>query len=353
METSRVFGRVLSATLLATILVASIFTVLPVEKAQADDLIPLGDLADFSVGNGVTDAKDVMLFDLLPFGGGGVLAIDTNIETMPPAETDVDGDCTVYIEFQSKRAVGEQWVDVPLSPAFIETDTDHARNIAGALRLHVELRDAGTIAGSGCMVDFKPENYVDLTDLDLDIDCSITGEEEVRFRADCDGDTDVDVDIDDIGDFSVPSGGTDSKRIMLFDLLPFGIGGPLVIDTNILSNPPAETDADTNCTPTIEIQSKRAVGEPWVDVPLMMDFSETDTDHARNIAGAVSLLIELSDAGGANGCMVDFPSFSYINITELIELDIDCSDSDSSEGDVELEGDTDTCGDTEAVGPFD
>src|SRR5574341_1130981 len=288
METSRVFGRVLSATLLATILVASIFTVLPVEKAQADDLIPLGDLADFSVGNGVTDAKDVMLFDLLPFGGGGVLAIDTNIETMPPAETDVDGDCTVYIEFQSKRAVGEPWVDVPLSPAFIETDTDHARNIAGALRLHVELRDAGTGA-NGCMVDFKPGNYVDLTEV-RELDTEL--EADAKFE----GDTDVDDSfmdfIDENGDLIVPNGGSDSKRIMLNDGLPFPAGSILSIDTNIETMPPTETDVGNDCSTDVKIQSKRAVGEPWIDVPLMIDFSETDTDHGRNIAGAVSLFIE-------------------------------------------------------------
>src|SRR5574341_475563 len=288
METSRVFGRVLSATLLATILVASIFTVLPVEKAQADDLIPLGDLADFSVGNGVTDAKDVMLFDLLPFGGGGVLAIDTNIETMPPAETDVDGDCTVYIEFQSKRAVGEPWVDVPLSPAFIETDTDHARNIAGALRLHVELRDAGTGA-NGCMVDFKPGNYVDLTEL-RELDTEL--EADAKFE----GDTDVDDSfmdfIDENGDLIVPNGGSDSKRIMLNDGLTFPAGSILSIDTNIETMPPTETDVGNDCSTDVKIQSKRAVGEPWIDVPLMIDFSETDTDHGRNIAGAVSLFIE-------------------------------------------------------------
>jgi hypothetical protein len=313
--------------------------------------IPLGDLADFSVGNGMRDAKDIMLFDLLPFGGGGAFAIDTNIETMPPTETDLDGDCTVYIEFQSKRAVGEPWIDVPLSPAFVETDTDHARNIAGALRLHIELRDAGTPAGTGCMVDFKPENFVDLTDLDLD--CTLTGEAtgeaeaeaELQGDADCDGAADGDtVGIDDIADFSVPSGGTDSKRIMLFDLLPFGGGGQLVIDTNILSNPPVETDVDGNCTPTIEIQSKRAVGFPWEPVTLSPDFFETDTDHARNIAGALSLFIELSDAGGANGCMVDFKPDNYITRDEL---DIDC------EVDVALpvlQGITVAC---DPVGPFD
>lgn len=256
-----------------------------VKKMIEDDL---GDLDTTLVGEAELEGDTVNALDLLD--EKELEEFFNNILDLPAGDYNIRID--LIIEGTDPDTLDDVELDIEIEP---ETDTDVSIG---------ELEGCGVTVGVEC--EIEPEDIFDEKELEEFFD-------KYQFQGPVDIEIDLDLDLSLSGEMSM-----EGEAELQGDCDACGDAAAADIEIEVLEDL------------GIELRSKRAVGEPWIDVPRSVGFTSYPSFILTEPLGPI----------------ID----GYQMSPEIDELDLDLEMS--GEAEAELEGDADTAAD-DPVGPFD